>query len=60
METILAVEQPKRKTTLDPSFSTRLEELTLQEFDALALEKDDHKTIYLTYILRMIYFHFIA
>jgi len=36
LETILAVEQPKRKTTLDPSLSTRLDELTLQEFDALA------------------------
>jgi len=36
MERILAVQQPKRKTTLDPSLSTRLDESTLQEFDRLA------------------------
>ena len=35
METILAVPQPKRKG-LDPSLSTRLDETTLAEFDALA------------------------
>ena len=33
METILSLVQPKRKTTLDPSLSTRLDESTLQEFD---------------------------
>ena len=36
METILSVERPKRKTALDPSLSTRLDEGTLQEFDSLA------------------------
>ena len=36
MEAILALKQPKRKTTLDPSLSTRLDESTLAEFDSLA------------------------
>jgi len=36
METILSVERPKRKTALDPSLSTRLDEVTLQQFDDLA------------------------
>ena len=36
METILALKQPQRKTTMDPSLSTRLDETTLAEFDALA------------------------
>ena len=36
METILALKQPQRKTTLDPSLSTRLDETTLQQFDDLA------------------------
>tara|TARA_Y100001968_G_scaffold22664_1_gene17860 strand:+ start:10 stop:198 length:189 start_codon:yes stop_codon:yes gene_type:complete len=36
MESILALKQPQRKTTLDPSLSTRLDEDTLAEFDALA------------------------
>ena len=36
METILSLDQPKRKTALDPSLGTRLDETTLQEFDALA------------------------
>ena len=37
METILSVERPKRKTALDPSLSTRLDEVTLQQYDDLAL-----------------------
>ena len=36
MESILALKQPQRKTTLDPSLSTRLDEDTLADFDALA------------------------
>ena len=36
MESILALKQPQRKTTLDPSLSTLLDESTLQEFDDLA------------------------
>ena len=44
MEAILALKQPKRKTTIDPSLSTRLDEDTLEEFVELARKYGVSKT----------------